>query len=81
MKQPTECMTLRLWPEVARALGVSRSTIYKAVKRGEIPVVKIGGRLLVPKAALARLLMVEPQPGSGEVVWFRADAQRKRQKK
>ena len=65
MKQPTECMTLSLWPEAARVLGVGRSTIYKAVKRGEIPVIKIGGRFLVPKAALERLLMVEPQPGSG----------------
>ena len=43
-------------PEAAKILGLNRNTGYEAVKRGEIPVIKIGKRLLVPKPALDRLL-------------------------
>lgn len=43
-------------PEAARLLGLGRNCGYDAVKRGDIPSVKIGGRILVPKAALDRLL-------------------------
>ena len=42
--------------EAAKFLGVGRGTAYEAVRRGEIPVVRIGKRLLVPVAALERLL-------------------------
>ncbi|MCC7176069.1 MAG: helix-turn-helix domain-containing protein [Bryobacterales bacterium] len=48
--------TINLWPDAARLLGVGRNTIYKAAATGEVPVVRIGKRLLVPKAALLRLL-------------------------
>jgi excisionase family DNA binding protein len=42
--------------EAARALGVSRHQAYEAAKRGEIPIIKIGKRILVPVAALERIL-------------------------
>ncbi len=42
--------------ETAKCLGVSRNSAYEAIAKGEIPVVKIGKRLLVPKAALETLL-------------------------
>ena len=45
--------------EVADLLGVGRSTMYQAVRRGEIPVIKIGKRYLVPTAPLAQLLGIE----------------------
>lgn len=51
-----ERQTLDLWPETARLLGLSRQAIYEAAKRGEIPVIKIGRRLLVSKTALFRML-------------------------
>ncbi|MGE0117655.1 MAG: helix-turn-helix domain-containing protein [Dongiaceae bacterium] len=44
-------------PEVAAMLGVGRNQGYDAAKRGEIPTIKIGKRLLVPRAAMARLLL------------------------
>lgn len=48
--------------EAAKELGVGRSTAYLAAKRGEIPTIRIGRRLLVPRAALERLLSGgEPQ--------------------
>ena len=37
-------------------LGISRAFAYDAVRRGEIPAIKIGRRILVPKLALDRLL-------------------------
>ena len=43
-------------PEAGQQLGISRNAAYEAAKRGEIPVVKIGRRLLVPTVALERLL-------------------------
>ena len=43
-------------PEAARRLGIGRNSGYDAVKAGELPVIRIGKRLLVPKAALDRLL-------------------------
>ena len=42
--------------EAAALLGISRGSGYEAAKSGQLPVLKIGGRLLVPKAALDRML-------------------------
>lgn len=42
--------------EAAQLLGISRSFAYEAVQRGEIPSMRIGRRILVPKAALNDLL-------------------------
>ena len=42
--------------ETAERLGIGRNQAYEAVKRGEIPVVRIGRRLLVPMSALDRLM-------------------------
>jgi excisionase family DNA binding protein len=47
--------------EAARLLGISRAFAYEAVRRGEIPSIRIGRRVLVPKAALKRLVGSEPQ--------------------
>jgi excisionase family DNA binding protein len=42
--------------EAGRLLRVSRGAAYEAVRRGEIPSVRIGRRILVPAAALRALL-------------------------
>jgi excisionase family DNA binding protein len=42
--------------EAAKRLRIGRNQAYEAVHRGEIPHIKIGKRLLVPTAALNRLL-------------------------
>ncbi len=42
--------------EAAKILGISRGGAYAAAKRKELPVIKIGKRLLVPRAALERML-------------------------
>jgi excisionase family DNA binding protein len=38
--------------EAADLMGLSRSGAYRGVRRGEIPCIRIGRRLLVPKSAL-----------------------------
>lgn len=42
--------------ETAELLGVGRSCAYDAVRRGDIPTVRLGRRLVVPVPALIRLL-------------------------
>ena len=49
--------------EAARRLGISRALAYEAANRGELPVCRIGRRLLVPRAALLRLLEDGPPGG------------------
>lgn len=39
-----------------KSLGLGRNSAYEAAKRGEIPTIRIGGRILVPIAALMRML-------------------------
>ncbi len=43
-------------PEAAKKLGIGRNTAYEAAHRGQIPTIKIGKRLLVPREALERQL-------------------------
>lgn len=38
--------------EAGLALGVSRSTVWRLIQRGELPSVRRGGRRLVPATAL-----------------------------
>jgi excisionase family DNA binding protein len=52
---PNERQTLKI-EEAAKILGISRNTAYEAVKSGQVPIIKIGRRLLVPRAALERML-------------------------
>jgi excisionase family DNA binding protein len=42
--------------EAAATLGISRASAYEAVRRGEIPAIRIGRRVLVSRVALDRLL-------------------------
>lgn len=49
--------TIRV-PEAAQILGLSRNGAYAAVARGEIPVIRIGRKLLVPRKRL--MAMIDP---------------------
>ena len=42
--------------EAARLLGLGRSSMYELVNRGELPVVRVGRRILIPTASLAAFL-------------------------
>jgi hypothetical protein len=43
-------------PEAGAMLGLSRNGSYEAAKRGDIPTIKIGRLLKVPKVAFERML-------------------------
>jgi len=47
-------------PEAAAKLGISRISAYKAAQLGQLPVLRIGKRLVVPKAPLERILAGSP---------------------
>ena len=53
--RPEQRLTMSV-EEAAIALGISRTFAYEAVARGEIPCIRIGRRILIPKVALQRLL-------------------------
>lgn len=61
---PAEQPTMKPWPDVARALGLGRSAVYGAIERGEIPSLRFGSRLVVPTAALRRLLGLDVAEGA-----------------
>ncbi len=42
--------------EAAAVLGISRAFAYEAVHRGEIPHLRLGRRILIPRSALTRLV-------------------------
>lgn len=50
---PRQTLTVE---EAAALLGIGRNTAYQAAANGELPVIRIGRRLLIPRAALDRLL-------------------------
>lgn len=52
----TELTTPYTIQEAAALLKIGRNSAYEAARRGEIPTLRIGKRLLVPRAAFDRLL-------------------------
>ena len=42
--------------EVGEILGLGRTALYAAIRSREIPSVKVGGKILIPKAAIDDLL-------------------------
>lgn len=59
----TECQTISV-TTAAKILGVSRNTAYQAVRTKQLPAVRIGRQLRVPKALLQQLLSSTDNNGS-----------------
>ena len=51
----TERLTLTV-RQAAQLLDLSRNSVYQGVQTGEIPHIKIGKRILIPKRALEVML-------------------------
>ena len=49
-------LCISVWPDTGRLLGLSKNSTYEAARRGQIPTIRIGKRLLVPRKALLRML-------------------------
>lgn len=43
-------------------LGISRASAYEAVKEGRIPHLRFGRKLVVPRAALERMISLASEP-------------------
>ena len=56
-------------PEASAALGVGRSTLYLLAKQGDIEIVHVGSRALVPAASIdAFVANLRADQGSGALV-------------
>jgi hypothetical protein len=49
-----------------RAFGIGRNAAYSAVKLGDIPSVKIGGRIAVPTAPVRKMLGLPERAEDGK---------------
>ena len=61
--------------EAARILGCGRSLLYKLIKAGQLPFVKVGHLTKIPSAALEEFVargLAEPRPG-GRPWWEELD--------
>ncbi len=55
-------------PEAGRMLGIGRDVAYREARAGNlggVPVLRLGKKLVVPLAALERVLAGEALPGQG----------------
>jgi excisionase family DNA binding protein len=50
-----ECLTYSI-PQAGRLLGFGRNASYEAARRGELPTIRFGRKIRVPKAGVQRLL-------------------------
>lgn len=54
-RKPDEPLTLSV-KETAKLLGLSRASAYEAVRLGQIPSLRFGKRIVVPRATLNKML-------------------------
>lgn len=52
--------------EAARLFGISRGLAYELVKSGDLPAVRLGRRLVVPRMVVERLLAGAGVDGPGQ---------------
>lgn len=52
-------------PRTAELLGIGRNQAYQAAARGDLPTVRLGGRILVLTAPLRRMLGAEEPARAG----------------
>jgi excisionase family DNA binding protein len=56
-RQPDSLRQTLSVEEAGKILGISRGAAYAYAKDGSLPTIRLGSRLLVPKAALDKMLM------------------------
>ena len=52
-------------PEAGRVVGLQRSAAYDAAKRGELPTITFGRKMLVPTGRLLAMLGLDQGRGDG----------------
>lgn len=53
--QPQKCLVYEV-PEAGALIGLGRNASYDAAKRGDIPTIRVGKLLKVPKAAFHAMI-------------------------
>jgi len=53
--------------KVAEALGISLDLAYACARNGDLPVIKLSRRMLLPKSTLLKLLGIEEVVGDSRV--------------
>ncbi len=48
--------------EAGKKLGLSRPSAYLAIQRGDLPFIRVGRRILIPRSALEKMLANAGQP-------------------
>ena len=62
--------------DAGRMLGLGRSATYRAANRGDLPTLRIGGRLLVLRRPFERLLNGESEHRAQSALEIESDAPR-----
>ncbi len=60
MPNKTTSPTVLTVVEVAKILRIGKISVYQAIQRGEVPSIRIGRRILIPKFALEQMLICLP---------------------
>jgi excisionase family DNA binding protein len=60
--QPDRVTLTMSVPEAADVLGISRAFAYALVARGDLPSLRLGRRVVVPRRALEQLIEQADQP-------------------
>lgn len=63
-RETLERLVLRV-PEVARILDVSESQVYRRIAAGDLPAVRIGASVRVPRRALEEWIEASVAPRAG----------------
>jgi excisionase family DNA binding protein len=58
---PEACPTLTI-PQAGELFGLGRAASYEAARRGELPTIRLGRRILVPTAKLRAMLGLGAEP-------------------
>jgi excisionase family DNA binding protein len=45
--------------EACHALGIGRASLYERIKTGQLKLIKVAGRSLVPRSELERLISID----------------------
>ena len=63
---PVSAMPRAAWPvnEGAYLLGISRVSVYELAKTGELKLLRIAGRTLIPHSEIVRLTTVPAEAGA-----------------
>ena len=62
MTRDSESRLVYTIEEVSQILGLTRNGAYEAARRGEIPTIRIGKLIKVPKAALHAMIETAARP-------------------